>query len=142
MKSIIKKLKGKLGCKRGEVVIGQAAIWITIMLVISIIITVGAYMTEKSDLDYMANELARYIEVRGDISPAQSEFNRLKGVMNIPDAAMSINADTISGTTRIQLEGEFTVILNSSVDIGAGGIVKLPVPIRSKASGRSEKYWK
>lgn len=91
----------------------------------------------------MANELSRYIEVKGEVSSATSdEFERLKESAGISDAEYNIVASYIPGTKKIALDTPFEVVITSDTEVGVGGIFSVPIPVVSKAAGRGERYWK
>ena len=128
--------------KRGGNMVSGAVVMLILSGVLALIMSVVPVLDGIATVDRMANEVARYIEVRGDTSTAQSEFHRLKAEYKILDADMHIEANTIGASSRIQLDDEFTVLIDYRASIGIGPLIKLPVSPTRKATGRSEHYWK
>ena len=91
----------------------------------------------QNQLDYFANELVRTAEIEGQIGSATTA--RAAKLRETTDINPTISWNK-SG--RIQLNNEFTVTLKCKVDIGFGGFGNFPITLESKASGKSEVYWK
>ncbi|WRS29014.1 DUF4320 family protein (plasmid) [Oscillospiraceae bacterium MB08-C2-2] len=117
-------------------------VMLILAMVAALILSVVPVLVDISTTDRIANDLARFMEVRGDTENAQSEFDRLTSQLSLEGASLSVDATTISGSTHIQMDDEFTVTITTNSEIGIGGLIKLPITLSRKATGRSEKYWK
>lgn len=92
-------------------------------------------------LHSVAADLTRYIELRGEVdAPVYAELTRLANVAGVTVERCSILMPP--GESRIQLGASFTVTLETTGHIGIGGIVSVPVPLKSTVTGRGEHYWK
>lgn len=135
---IIKKLKAK----NGEISIDTSIMMIIFVICLAVALTFFAAMSRINTLNTIATEICRYSEIKGrtDGSVTQ-EIDRIIDAAGFP-CNVSFEAQYISGTNKVQLGGEINVIVHSTVYLGAGGIGKIPIEIKSKATGRSERYWK
>ena len=126
-----------LKCNRGEGYIDTAVIVVVAMLVIALAVKVYPVFIIKNELNTFANELARVAEIEGQIGAAtQNKANELK-------INLGINPTIIwSKSGRVQLNDEFSVTLSYEVDIGFFEFGSFPITLRSKATGRSEVYFK
>lgn len=126
-----------LKCNRGEGYIDTAVIVVVAMLVIALAVKVYPVFIIKNELNTFANELARVAEIEGQIGGAtQNKANELK-------INMGINPTIIwSKSGRVQLNDEFNVTLSYEVDIGFFEFGSFPITLKSKATGRSEVYFK
>lgn len=130
-------MKKLLKSKRGEGYIDVAVIVMVVIMVIALIMTVIPVLIAKNQLDTFANELAREAEIVGCIgSETSSRQNVLSEKTGLTPTV------TWSRTGKVQLNQEFTVTLTMQYDIGFGEFGSFPVTLTSKASGKSEVYWK
>lgn len=134
-------MKKKLEELHGDFTInGALVIFLVVALLIVTISTIGV-ANQGMRVHNIAAELSRYIELRGRIDNAvYTELARLEQTTGI-DVECSIDAQYIPGTAKVQFGDVFTVTLSCTGKIGLGGIVSIPVPLRSVVSGRSEQYW-
>ncbi len=133
---------GKLKENKGDFGIKGAIILVIASIILVLSISVIGTVNSKSKLDSIANQLARYISVKGVVdSEVYAEQTRLITNSGL-DCTVSVNATYISGTKRIQFGDPFTVVVEYPTKFGVGGILAMPVTIRSKDEGRSEVYWK
>ena len=110
---------------------------------LALTISVFAVMFQSNKLAAIANDVARHIEVTGQVDgTAETTFQRLKAAGNLPDASLSISANYSAGGNRIQFGDPFTVTVFYTGKIGIGGFLSLPIPLHSSVAGRSEQYWK
>lgn len=136
---ILHRLRGK----DGSVTIQTAFGAIVLICILIIVITVFSLITRVQTQNTIAHELARYIEVRGEItSDTDIEFNRLLAASTLKDATYTIDADFISGSNKLAFNEAFEVYVKSTSNANMGGVVSVPVTIVGKATGRSEVYWK
>lgn len=126
-----------LRSKRGE---GYIDVCISVLVVIMILALFNAaapVMTVKMQLDNFADELVREAEISGRIGAETTARARVLSEKTglSPKIEWSRNG-------KIPLNQEFTVTLTVTLDIGFGGFGSFPVTLTSKASGKSEVYWK
>lgn len=106
-------------------------------------ISIFTVMYQANKLTVMANDVTRHIEILGQTGPTVNQtFAELKEASNLEDASVAVNASFSAGGNRIQFGDPFTVTVSYTGKIGIGGMLSLPVPLRSSVVGRSEQYWK
>lgn len=137
--TILHRLRGK----DGSVTIQTAFGVIVLFCVLIVIITVFSLITRIQTQNTIAHELARYIEVRGEVtSETDSEFSRLLAASTLKEATYTIDADYLHGSNKLAFNQAFEVYVTSTSNANMGGVFALPVTITGKATGRSEVYWK
>ena len=130
-------MKKILASNRGEGYIDTAVVVIVAMLVIAMAVKVYPVFIAKNELNTFAGELARVAEIEGRIgSVTNTRENELKAIMDIEPSI------DWSRTGNIQLNQEFSVVLSYTVDIGFFEFGSFPITLKSKATGRSEVYYK
>lgn len=139
----MKKFKRYLRDRRGTLLVNAYPAVIITAIVMAVLLTIIPPLLRKTSVDRIGNQVARYIEIQGDISAAQSEFDRLCRVkeLRLDNPYIYVKADTMGGG-RIQLEKEFTVYIEYDNIYEIGTFVSITKRAVSKATGRSEKYWK
>ena len=131
------KMKTLLKSNSGEGYIDTVVIVIVAMLVIAMAVKVYPVFIVKNELNTFASEIARVAEIEGRIGGATSnKENELKVNMGINPTVQW------SRTGNIQLNTEFSVIVIQVVDIGFFEFGSFPITLKSKATGRSEVYYK
>ncbi len=131
------KVVKKLRCKRGSAYVQAMVAFLILMTLVATAVEVYGVILLKEKLVNMANETARYIELRGALnSEVYSEFDRLQGITGADDAQLSVDGD-FSGGGKLQLEAPFTVTVSAT-----GHLFYLEIPLQGKATGRSEVYHK
>jgi hypothetical protein len=126
-----------LNDKKGENYIDVVVIILVVIMVLALIVAVIPAIQAKNQLDYFANELVRTAEIEGQIGNATTaRAAKLRETTSINPTI------TWDKSSKIQLNNEFTVTLKYKVNIGFGGFGNFPVNLESKASGKSEVYWK
>ncbi len=131
-----KILKSLRDC-RGESYIDVIIIVLVSLMVIALALKVFPVFVAKNELNTFANELARVAEIEGRIGSAtNTKANELKTTMNMDPTI------EWSTTGKIQLNDAFTVTVSKVVDIGFFELGSFPITLTSKATGRSEAYWK
>lgn len=135
---LIKLLKDK----NGEGYIDTVVIVIAAMLVIALVVKVFPVFIAKNQLNTYASEVVRTAEISGRIGSETSsktkELNEQAGIT----PTITWQANYISGTNKVQLNDEMTVTVVKTVDIGFFSFGSFPIELESKATGRSEVYWK
>lgn len=141
--SSMKEIRTKFTCKGGEIAITTSVILLIFMALFALSISFFSVFCKIQVQNSFAHEIARYAEIKGRTGGEVSdEVARMQAVMNF-DTEVDWQADYMdSANDKIQIGSEFTVTVTSKASMGIGGIVKIDVPITSKATGRSEYYWK
>jgi hypothetical protein len=131
-------IKILLKSKRGEGYIDIAVLVLCTMLVIALAVNVFPIYIAKNQLDTFATELCRQAEISGRVDSETSE--RAQELREQTGLNPNISW---SRTGNIQLDSDVTVTVTMQTDIGLfGGFGSFPVTLTSKASGKSERYWK
>ena len=126
-----------LRSKRGEGYIDVCIIVLVVIMILALFTAAAPVMTAKMQLDNSADELVREAEISGRIGAETTSRARVLSEKTglSPKIEWSRNG-------KIPLNQEFTVTLTVTLDIGFGGFGSFPVTLTSKASGKSEVYWK
>lgn len=110
------------------------------MLLVLGISVLGA-VNDAMKLHTVAADLSRYIEIRGRVDPpVYAELDRLANVAGVTIEHYTIQ--TAEGSEKIQFGASFSVTLETTTRFGIGGILTMPVPLKTTVSGRGERYWK
>ena len=126
-----------LQSRRGEGYIDVVVVVLVIMLFVALAVKVFPVFIAKNQLDTFAAELIREAEIAGRIgSETTARANKLKTDIGINPAI------SWSRTGNIQLNNEVTVTLTLQHDIGFFNFGSFPITLTSKATGKSEVYWK
>ena len=125
-----------LKSRRGEGYIDVAVGILCLMLVVALAVSFFPVFTTKQQLDLFAAEIVREAEIAGGSSRI-STMRQQTGL----DPQIEWDCDYFSGS-RVQLNGDISVTLTDSVDIGFFFFGSFPIRIRAKASGKSEIYYK
>ena len=126
-----------LRSKRGEGYIDVCISVLVVIMMLALFTAAAPVMTAKMQLDNSADELVREAEISGRIGAETTARARVLSEKTglSPKIEWSRNG-------KIPLNQEFTVTLTVTLDIGFGGFGSFPVTLTSKASGKSEVYWK
>ena len=125
--------------QRGDGYIDAAVFVLAAMLILILIIKVVPVFIFKNQLNHFANELIRAAQITGTINISHKELSNDLGIS--PDT-VCWEAKTMSGN-KVQLNEKITVTATIKYDIGLfENFGSFPVTLRSKATGRSEVYWK
>lgn len=124
--------------KSGDSYIDVAIIVLCAMMVIALAVKVFPIFIAKNQLDTFATELCREAEITGKVG---GEINQRASVLI---ERLGINPTiSWSKTGNIQLNEEVTVTLTLEENLGLfGDFGSFPITLTSKASGKSERYWK
>ena len=106
-------------------------------MILALFTAAAPVMTAKMQLDNFADELVREAEISGRIGAETTARARVLS----EKTGLSPKIEW-SRSGKIPLNQEFTVTLTVTLDIGFGGFGSFPVTLTSKASGKSEVYWK
>lgn len=135
----LNKAKRLLKNKDGSsVYIELTVLFLVCMMLLSLSISFLNVYAKHNLVNTMAHELARYVEIKGQIdNSTYAEFNRLKTASGFGNA--TVNFDR-SG--KLSLEESFTVTVSVRERFGIGSVQVIPVTVKAVATGRSEVYWK
>jgi len=123
--------------KRAEGYVDVVVAVIVIMLFVALAVHVFPVFIAKNQLDTFAAELVREAEIAGRVGgETAAKANQLKTNIGI-DPTISW-----SKTGNIQIDTEFTLTLTIQYDIGFFGFGSFPITLTSKATGKSEVYYK
>ena len=126
-----------LKSKCGEGYVDVIVAVFVIMLFVALAVNVFPVFIAKNQLDTFAAELVREAEIAGRIgSETTARANQLKQNFGI-DPAISW-----SRTGNIQINEEVTLTLTLQYDIGFLNFGSFPITLTSKATGKSEVFWK
>lgn len=129
---------------------GEGYLELIIIMVVSItlicsFIEIIPIFIKKQYLDYMAQSLARTIEITGSKgSIYDKELDRLKSETGL-DPSIDIEGDFIDD--KLQLRERFTITLKDNVSVkiiepSFAPPVEIKIPISRTITGISEVYWK
>ncbi|MDT8716047.1 DUF4320 family protein [Clostridium sp. 19966] len=128
--------------KKGEGYVDTVVIVLAAMLVIAFAVKLFPIFVAKNQLNTYATEIMRTAEITGrvgtEVSVKAESLNEQTGI----NPKITWQADYISGTNKVQLNDEMTVNVSRTVDIGFFSFGSFPIELNSKATGRSEVYWK
>lgn len=109
------------------------------MMVIALGIKVFPAFMAKDRLNTFANQLLREAQVEGMI---EIDYESIAESIDINIDSVAWEAKTI-GDKKVQLGEVITVTCTSNVEIGFfGDFGSFSIPLKSKATGKSEVYWK
>lgn len=132
-------LRGILQSARGEGYIDIAIGILCLLLVVALAVSFFPVFTTKQQLDLFAAEIVREAEITGGTN-VSARIHTLRQQTGL-DPQIEWNCDYFSGS-RVQLNGDISVTLTDTVDIGFFIFGPFPVQIRARASGKSEVYHK
>lgn len=125
--------------KRGEGYIDTAIGILCLMLVVALAMVLFPVFIQKQKLDTFAEEIVRQAEITGSTN-VQGRIAELKEETGL-NPVIVWDCDYYSGT-KVQLNGDIMVTLRQRVDIGFFVFGSFPIELQSKASGKSEVYYK
>lgn len=127
----------RLKNEQGEAYIDAVILVLIVFLMIGLSLKVLPVFIAKNELNSFAKELVRVAEIEARIgSVTSAKANELKTTMKMNP--------TIEWSTsgKIQLNEVFSVTVTHEVDIGFFEFGSFPITLSSRATGRSEVYWK
>jgi len=137
---MIKKL---LHSRRGEGYIDTCIGVIVFVMILVVIINVFSFITLKTEMDEICDELIETATFTGEFGP---DFWDRDGELldKYYWYGIDTDAERYYNTTyqRVQLGDTMTVTINVTTYLKGFGIVKIPVNVSVTKSGISEKYWK
>ena len=124
---------------RGEGYIDVAVLVLIAIMVIALAVKVYPAFIVKDQLNTLANEILRESQIQGKID---IDYSHIAESIGINIDTITWEADTFEGD-KVQLDDQITVTCTANVEIGLfGDFGSFPIPLRSKATGKSEVYWK
>ncbi|MEG1497391.1 MAG: DUF4320 family protein [Clostridiales bacterium] len=131
---------------KGEGYIDAVFLILIFVLLIVLVLNILSVFSVKNKLDHFAVELAREVEIVGDVSTTNSQIatkvEALRTNLNInPDIEVLGNTIPNNGT-KIQIDTPFTVVCTTPYTLGGGGFDLFTIDLAGTATGRSEQYWK
>ena len=126
-----------LRSKRGEGYFDVVIVVLVVVMVLALILAAAPVVSAKIQLDNYADELVREAEIAGRIGAETSSRAQI-----LTEKTGLAPAIQWSRTGKVQLNQEFTVTCTYKMDIGFGEFGSFPITLTSKASGKSEVYWK
>ncbi len=145
------KIKQILKSQKGESNYVSAMIYILVAVVcIAFIINIFSIVSAKQQLDYMADQMTKQIQLAGGVnSDTDSLFNQLSSsISGASNVRYEIEADYKTPTptgmrNAIQLSTPFHLTISADTILGGfGDFIPVQITVTSKGSGVSEKYWK
>lgn len=132
-------LKQVLRSKRGEGYVDIVVGVLCLMLVVALAVSFLPVFTAKQQLDLFAAEIVRQAEITGgtEVSGRVATMRAQTGL----DPEIVWECDYFRGN-KVQLDGELSVTLKTTVDVSFFFFGPFQVEIQAKASGKSEVYYK
>ena len=128
-------------CKdnRGEGYIDYVIGLVCLMTVIAFAVHLLPVFSVKQQLDIFATEIVREAEMVGSTSVS----NRINAMKEQTGLNPQIDWDcTYFSGSKVQLNGDISVEITETVDIGFFSFGSFPVKISATATGKSEVYYK
>lgn len=141
----LKKVVTKLRERRGDFAVEHAWGLLFAVAVLLSCISVLGVVSDGNDLDTIASDLTRQIEIAGQVnySDVNTQLAELSAAAGLENVTVSIDANYLdAGTRKIQFGDDFIVTLSYTAYLDFGGVISIPVPLNSSVVGRSERYWK
>ncbi len=132
-------LRKLIKSKRGEGYVDIVVSIFCLLLVIALAVSFLPVFTAKQQLDLFAAEIVRQAEIVGgtDVSGRIAVMKAQTGL----DPEIVWDCDYFRGN-RVQLDGDISVTLTTTVDVSFFFFGPFRIAIRAKASGKSEVYYK
>lgn len=133
----MKQVRTVLKSQKGEGYFDMGVYFVLTMLALAFFVAVFPVYTQKQQLDTFATQLCRTAEISGSVGEeTEKRYRELSEQTTLsPEVSWSKNGN-------IQLGETINVTLSSTAHIRIGGIANISVPLTSRASGKSEVYYK
>lgn len=130
-------------CRRGEGYVDVCIGVIAFVIVIVIAINIFSFITLRSDMELVADELLETVTYTGCFgADYDSMKNTLKGDYFDFDTVEGAESFFNAAYKRVQLGDTMWVEVRVTTYLRGVGAFKIPVTLTVKRSGISEKYWK
>ena len=142
-KARAKAIWNRMRSQRGEGTVEAAVVVVVAVMMLGFAMKLFPVFMMKSQLNTFAVELSRTAAITGQIgAEVVSRQETLKQETGL-EPVVTWSANYIASSSHVQLDGPITVELVQTQDLGLfGGFSSFPITLRSKASSRSEVYWK
>lgn len=125
--------------KSGEGYVDIVVVVLIVMMILSLGIKVFPAFIAKDRLNTFADQVLREAQIQGII---EVDYSNILENIDINIDSVEWEADTFEDK-KVQLDESITVICKTKVEIGLfGEFASFPIPLRAKATGKSEVYWK
>lgn len=125
--------------KKGNGYVDVVVLVLIAMMVIALGIKVFPAFIAKDRLNTFANRVLREAQVQGMI---EIDYKSIAENIDINIDSVTWEANTF-GDRKVQLDEVITVTCTTNVEIGLfGDFSSFLIPLKSKAIGKSEVYWK
>ncbi len=132
-------MKKILKDKRGNGYVDIVVLVLIALMVIALGIKVFPAFMAKDRLNTFANQVLREAQIQGMI---EIDYSAIADNIDINIDSVTWEAKTI-GDIKVHLEEVITVTCTNNVEIGLfGDFGSFSIPLKSKATGKSEVYWK
>ena len=136
MNKILKKISTD---RRGEGYLDIVILVLIAMMIIALGIKVFPAFIVKSRLNTFSNQLLRESQIQGMI---EIDYSYIENEIDINIDSVLWEANTL-GSNQVQLDEIILITCISNVEIGLfGDFGSFSIPLKSKATGKSEVYWK
>lgn len=139
-----KKLQRLLLSERGDSSYISSFIYILVVVIlIAFIINVFHIISAKQEMDHIADQLVKQIQLNGGVSgDTDSLFSFLSsGISEVEGLSYQVSGP--GNTGRIQIGTPFYVTVTGRCHLGGFWKFNLiPIDVRSQGAGISEHYWK
>lgn len=142
-KKLLASVRTILKSQRGEGTIEAAVVVVVAVMMLGLAMKLFPIFMMKSQLNTFAVELSRTAAITGQIgAEVTAREETLKQETGL-DPVITWSAAYLPSTSRVQLDEPITLELEQNQDLGLfGGFASFPITLRSKASSRSEVFWK
>ncbi|MEG1779436.1 MAG: DUF4320 family protein [Oscillospiraceae bacterium] len=139
----MKRIRSCLFGNSGELAISTSVMFLLFMALLAMALSFFSVFCKIQVQNSFAHEIVRYAEIQGRTGEdVQDEVRRMQETVNF-DTTVTWKAEYMDNNNdKIQLGEPLSVTVKSSASMGIGGIININVPLTSKATGRSERYWK
>ena len=136
MNRILKKISRE---QKGDGYVDIVVLVLIAMMVIALGIKVFPAFMAKDRLNTFTNQILREAQIQGMI---QIDYRSISESIDINIDSVTWDANTMEGK-KVQLDEKITVTCTTKVEIGLfGEFGSFQIPLKSKATGKSEVYWK
>lgn len=136
MNKILKKISID---RSGEGYLDIVILVLVSMMIIALGIKVFPAFIVKSRLNTFSNQLLRESQIQGMI---EIDYSYIENEIDINIDSVLWEANTL-GSNQVQLDEIILITCTSNVEIGLfGDFGSFSIPLKSKATGKSEVYWK
>lgn len=134
-------MKKHIALKKGEGYIDVCIGVVVFVALLVITLNLFNFVSIRTQMDQIADELIEIATYTGCFGEKyEEEKSNLKS--DYFDFDTSYGADGFYESNKVQLGDKMWVTVSVDTEVKGVGIFKIPVTLRVKKSGISEKYWK